>query len=72
MATINDLRVSITGMARENALAIIMGIRKNRMAPPKKTTRITARTKTASSGKSKNPLKNISKEQLLKLLKESM
>ena len=75
MATIDDLNVSISDMLPDEALKMILRVRKSRLV--KKMTKFTLRMdKAANKGKKtrakKDPLKAVDKEVLLKLLKESM
>ena len=69
MATLRDLHQSITTMTKQNALALIMKLRASRLVQ-KKNQKFVKRVKKPK--KSKDPLKNIDKTELLRLLKESL
>lgn len=75
MATINNLNVSILNMPLKEAFQIILNIRKNRLIRKMNKFNIRAdkaKTKTKDKKKKINPLDNVSKQELLVLLKESL
>ena len=71
MAKINDLTTSISELSNELALELILKIRQSRLAV--KITKFTKKPKKEKKTKTKtNPLTALSKEELIKLLKESL
>jgi len=72
VATINDLNISITKLSHLEAFDVIRRIRQSRLV--KKITKFTLRMDRANKKpKAKtNPLDVVSKEMLLKLLRESL
>jgi len=70
MATIFDLNTSITSMSREEAMKRVIELRRSRLIPKKSSRKFVKRT--SSPKKKKDPLKSVGKQELLKLLIESL
>ena len=73
MATIKDLKTSISELSLEPAFTLILGIRQSRLTA--KVNKFTIRAKKASTKapkKKKDPFAGIDKAELIKLLKESL
>ena len=73
MATIKDLAVSISEMSSDEAFKLIEKIQNSRLLLKiTKFDKKTAKTRTKTKKEKVNPLENIDKMELLKLLKESL
>ena len=70
MATINDLNISITNMPLHEVEALVKRLRELRRIPKK--TKVVVKRSTSASITKKDPLAGIDKNELLKLLEESL